>query len=72
MKVEIKTINDESFHFVKTKESKENDKVESETVTTEIQEDTLGIISPAQRPAPRSAPIENNKGAGWFAGTSWE
>jgi len=69
MKVEIKTINDESFHFVETKE---NNKVESETVTTEIQEDTLGIISPAQRPAPRSAPIENNKGAGWFAGTSWE
>jgi hypothetical protein len=69
MKVEIKTINDELFHFVETKE---NNKVESETVTTEIQEDTLGIISPAQRPAPRSAPIENNKGAGWFAGTSWE
>ena len=72
MKVEIKTINDESFHFVETKESKENDKVESETVTTEIQEDTLEIISPIQRPAPRSAPIENNKGTGWFAGTSWE
>jgi len=69
MKVEIKTINDESFSFVETKE---NDKVESETVFTEIQEDTLGIISPAQRPAARSAPIENNKGGGWFAGTSWE
>jgi len=65
MKVEIKTINDESFSFVETKE---NDKVESETVFTEIQEDTLGIISPAAR----SAPIENNKGTGWFAGTSWE
>lgn len=68
MKFEIKTINDESFSFVEPKEIKENDKIESETVITEIQEDIPVITSKVSRPAP----IENNKGAGWFAGTSWE
>lgn len=40
---------------------------ESDDVTTEPHEE----ISTVEATGPRPAPIENNKGAGWFSGTSW-
>jgi hypothetical protein len=63
MKIEIQAENDDNFSIVNELQTD----VASETVASETVENAPGVISKA----PRSAPIENNQGPGWFSGTSW-
>jgi len=85
VKIEIVTINDESFklnvaqfgtHFVATDGervcigSTETDAISGVAEMIEIAENVVVNNPPAERQK-IPAPIENNKGAGWFAGTSW-
>ena len=70
MKIEIQATNDESFSLVAPEQGV--------TETTNV-EPGIGITSAETveedhnvvNKVPRAAPIENNKGAGWFSGTSW-
>lgn len=70
MKIEIQATNDESFSLVTPEqEVTETTNVEPGIGITsaETVEEDLNVVNKV----PRAAPIENNKGAGWFSGTSW-
>lgn len=70
MKIEIQTTNDESFSFVNPEQEVEkttNLEPCIDDISTELAEEVPSVVNKV----PRSAPIENNKGAGWFSGTSW-
>jgi hypothetical protein len=68
MKIEIQAENDDNFSIVNELQTDvASETVASETVASETVENAPGVISKA----PRSAPIENNQGPGWFSGTSW-
>lgn len=85
MKIQILTINDESFklnvaqfgtHYVATDGervcigSTETAAISGVAEMIEIAENVVVNNPPVGRQK-IPAPIENNKGAGWFAGTSW-
>ena len=70
MKIEIQATNDESFSLV----NPEEEVTETTNVEPEISiapAETVEEVPSVVNKVPRSAPIENNKGAGWFSGTSW-
>jgi hypothetical protein len=70
MKIEIQATNDESFSLV----NPEQEVTETTNVEPEINiasAETVEEVNSIANKVPRAAPIENNKGAGWFSGTSW-
>ena len=70
MKIEIQATNDESFSLV----NPEEEVTETTNVEPEISiapAETVEEVTSVANKVPRAAPIENNKGAGWFSGTSW-
>ena len=70
MKIEIQTTNDESFSFVNPEQEVEkttNLEPCIDDISTELAEEVPSVVNKVPRPAP----IENNKGTGWFSGTSW-
>jgi hypothetical protein len=70
MKIEIQATNDESFSLV----NPEQEVTETTNVEPEISPVETEIVKEEPitfNKAPIPAPIENNKGTGWFSGTSW-
>jgi hypothetical protein len=72
MKIQVSAIEDESFKVFGTSaiETSEFGKIEKEEVQ---KEEPLVEVQPEviHYPAPKPAPIENQRGLDWFNGTSW-
>lgn len=73
MNIEIQSNEDNFFSLVKKEKEVQREEVVPTVVENIPQPVVQQPIVPqeTQRTGPRPAPIENNKGAGWFSGTSW-
>ena len=68
MNIEIQSNEDNFFSLVKKEKE-----IKSVEVVPTVVDNTPKPVVQEERPrhGPKPAPIENNKGAGWFSGTSW-